>query len=38
VQQLVEANTYSPLIGPPVVNVLALNQGLNGLPSAKVVN
>jgi K+-transporting ATPase ATPase C chain len=38
VQQLIAANTYSPLIGPPVVNVLALNQGLNALPSAKVVN
>jgi K+-transporting ATPase ATPase C chain len=31
VQQLVAANTESPLIGPPVVNVLALNQSLSGL-------
>jgi K+-transporting ATPase ATPase C chain len=28
---LVAANTESPLIGPPVVNVLALNQSLSGL-------
>jgi len=38
VQQLVVANTYSPLIGPPVVNVLALNQSLDALPSARTVN
>ncbi len=38
VQGIVEANTYRPLIGPPVVNVLSLNQALNGLPSAKSVN
>lgn len=38
VQQLVIANTYSPLIGPPVVNVLALNQGLDGLSAGKQVN
>ncbi|RAU44440.1 MULTISPECIES: potassium-transporting ATPase subunit KdpC [unclassified Pseudomonas] len=31
VQKLVVENTYSPLIGPPVVNVLALNQGLSAL-------
>lgn len=35
VQKLIAANTYSPLIGPPVVNVLALNQSLEGLPSGK---
>lgn len=29
VQRLVVANTYSPLIGPAVVNVLALNQRLS---------
>ncbi|WP_296256438.1 MULTISPECIES: potassium-transporting ATPase subunit KdpC [unclassified Pseudomonas] len=33
VQRLVVDNTYSPLIGPPVVNVLALNQGLSELPA-----
>jgi len=38
VQQLVTANTYSPLIGPPVVNVLALNQSLEALPSGKPMN
>jgi K+-transporting ATPase ATPase C chain len=38
VQQLVVANTYSPLVGPPVVNVLSLNQSLNALPSAKGLN
>ena len=36
VQRLVEANTYRPLIGPPVVNVLVLNQALNELPSAQL--
>jgi K+-transporting ATPase ATPase C chain len=35
VQKLIAANTYSPLIGPPVVNVLALNQSLEALPSGK---
>ncbi|WP_426142774.1 potassium-transporting ATPase subunit KdpC [Pseudomonas sp. DWP3-1-2] len=35
VQGLIEANTYRPLIGPPVVNVLSLNQALNELPSAQ---
>lgn len=34
VRALVEANTQSPLIGPPVVNVLALNMSLNQVPSA----
>ena len=29
IQKLIAANTYSPLIGPPVVNVLAVNQGLD---------
>jgi K+-transporting ATPase ATPase C chain len=38
VQHLVLANTYSPLIGAPVVNVLALNQSLDRLPSGKSVN
>jgi len=38
VHKLVAANTYNPLIGPPVVNVLALNQSLEALPSGKVVN
>lgn len=31
VQQLVLANTYRPLIGPPVVNVLELNQSLSNV-------
>ncbi|MFK3800229.1 potassium-transporting ATPase subunit KdpC [Pseudomonas sp. NPDC088444] len=35
VQRLVSENTYNPLIGPPVVNVLALNQSLSELPTAK---
>lgn len=34
VQALIDANTQRPLIGPPVVNVLALNMSLNQLPSA----
>ncbi|TDV67785.1 K+-transporting ATPase ATPase C chain [Pseudomonas sp. LP_7_YM] len=38
VQGLVAANTYSPLIGPPVVNVLALNQSLSQLPATKRAN
>lgn len=38
VQRLVVANTYSPLIGPPVVNVLDVNQGLNQLAAGKAVN
>lgn len=33
VQALVEASTVKPLIGPAVVNVLSLNQKLNGTPS-----
>ncbi|MFJ3483689.1 potassium-transporting ATPase subunit KdpC [Pseudomonas sp. NPDC090202] len=33
VQRLVAANTENPLVGPPVVNVLGLNQSLNALPS-----
>jgi K+-transporting ATPase ATPase C chain len=36
VQRLVNENTYRPLIGPPVVNVLILNQTLNELPSAQL--
>ena len=36
VQRLVNENTYRPLIGPPVVNVLTLNQTLNELPSAQL--
>ncbi|HEY0285473.1 MAG TPA: potassium-transporting ATPase subunit KdpC [Pseudomonas sp.] len=36
VQRLVDANTDNPLIGPPVVNVLSLNQALNALPSAQL--
>jgi potassium-transporting ATPase KdpC subunit len=36
VQKLVNENTYRPLIGPPVVNVLTLNQTLNELPSAQL--
>lgn len=36
VQRLVNENTYRPLIGPPVVNVLNLNQTLNELPSAQL--
>ncbi|WP_426118885.1 potassium-transporting ATPase subunit KdpC [Pseudomonas sp. DSP3-2-2] len=35
VQGLIEASTDRPLIGPPVVNVLTLNQALNELPSAQ---
>jgi K+-transporting ATPase ATPase C chain len=35
VQALIQANTYQPLIGPPVVNVLNLNQALNELLSAQ---
>lgn len=35
VQRLVDANTVSPLIGPPVVNVLSLNQALDQLPSGR---
>jgi len=35
-QRLVDENTSRPLIGPPVVNVLTLNQTLNELPSAKL--
>lgn len=35
VQDLIEDNTYRPLIGPPVVNVLTLNKQLNELPSAQ---
>ncbi|HEX8592105.1 MAG TPA: potassium-transporting ATPase subunit KdpC [Pseudomonas sp.] len=35
VQALIEASTYRPLIGPPVVNILTLNQALNELPSAQ---
>ncbi|MBC3954212.1 potassium-transporting ATPase subunit KdpC [Pseudomonas triticifolii] len=35
VQALIDANTQRPLIGPPVVNVLTLNMGLNQLPSAQ---
>jgi len=35
-QRLVDANTTRPLVGPPVVNVLTLNQTLNELPSAKL--
>jgi K+-transporting ATPase ATPase C chain len=38
VQTLVDANTQRPLIGPPVVNVLSLNQALDRLPSGKSVN
>lgn len=38
VQGLVDANTQTPLVGPPVVNVLNLNQALDQLPSAKSVN
>jgi K+-transporting ATPase ATPase C chain len=38
VQGLVVANTYCPLIGPPVVNVLALNESLDAIPSGKQVN
>jgi K+-transporting ATPase ATPase C chain len=36
VQRLVNENTYRPLVGPPVVNVLLLNQTLNELPSAQL--
>lgn len=36
VQRLVAANTEHSLIGPPVVNVLELNQGLSQLPAAKL--
>ena len=35
VHTLVIANTYSPLIGPAVVNVLALNQRLSELPGQR---
>jgi K+-transporting ATPase ATPase C chain len=35
VQRLVDDNTRHPLIGPPVVNVLSLNQALDRLPSAR---
>ena len=35
-QRLVDESTYRPLIGPPVVNVLTLNQTLNELPSAQL--
>lgn len=38
VQKLVAESTQTPLIGPPVVNVLDLNLGLDRLPSGKVVN
>ncbi len=38
VQRLVLANTYSPLVGPPVVNVLSLNRSLDRLTSDKQVN
>jgi K+-transporting ATPase ATPase C chain len=35
VQEMIDANTTRPLIGPPVVNVLNLNRSLNELPSAQ---
>lgn len=38
VQKLVADSTQTSLIGPPVVNVLDLNLGLDRLPSGKVVN
>ena len=38
VQHIIDANTYRPLIGPPVVNVLAVNQRLNELPVTKQLN
>ncbi|MFF7708356.1 potassium-transporting ATPase subunit KdpC [Pseudomonas sp. NPDC007930] len=33
VEQVVTANTRTPWVGPPVVNVLALNRALDRLPS-----
>jgi K+-transporting ATPase ATPase C chain len=38
VQKMVAENTRTSLIGPPVVNVLDLNLGLDRLPSGKVAN